>query len=248
MAMRDMSKGIGMEGKLKPYEQLVNTQLHKNAFVCGAGLSLQDVIQHPSFSEVEKHVVVCVNSSILAFDWSKGNADNRYWISNDSAVRSWTYWENVKKAKGHKIIRDSWSKYYDEIPDFYVFSPRQTPDGIIYYNETGLVSCSSVPSGIDLALQMGCSNVFLLGVDHYARNGKSHFWDLWEEEKKPKTSAFRAPIYMQEKIFNTNQKTYKALLNFAEYKKAKIYNCNLISAVKGIERIEFNTALEMVNG
>lgn len=227
------------------YDCLIDKYAGKTAFVCGAGLTFQDAIQHPLFARMQDHVILSVNSSILAFDWFKEFNPNHIWISNDSAVRNWTYWANVERAKAIRVVRTSWEKYFDEIPDFYLFEVRGSE---FFYSDRKLVGVSSVPSAIDLALQMGCVKIFLLGVDHYGEKGKTHFWELWEEDKRPKTSGFKAPLHMQQKIFNMNQNAYRDLRNFADHKKAVIYNCNLKSAVRSFEKITLDNAIEELDG
>jgi len=228
---------------MKSYETLIDKHEGETAFVVGAGTSLYGV----DLSPIHDHVVISVNSSIILMPWQDGDIKNRYWISNDSAVRGWSYWEDVKKSKATKIIRNSWKKYYEEIPDFLVFSPRKEVSVNINLSEKALCYSSSIPSAIDLAIQMGCKNIFLLGVDHYFRNGRSHFWQLYNKECQPvPVKTVVPPFVLQQHMFNVNEHSYDLLKWFADFRKAKIYNCNPLSMVKPFDKIEYKNALEMV--
>ncbi|MFW6129655.1 MAG: hypothetical protein ACOC56_00635 [Atribacterota bacterium] len=222
-----------------PYTELKGREAGKTAFILGAGPSLLDAYDSDLWHKINEHVVICVNSSILIVDWGHPGG-SRYWVSNDSATRLWTYWKKVKSCYASKVIRDSWKKYFDEIPCFYVFSPRKASVGQIDYNdEEHLAYVSSVPTAIDLALQMGCKKIAILGCDHQLRKGKSHFWQLWPRRLQPTTMGHIAPVASQYKIFKDNMASYKALDGFAKYKNAKIYNCSLNSRIEVYDKISF---------
>jgi hypothetical protein len=176
--------------------------------------------------------------------WAIGLPDKRYWVSVDSSVRLWTYWKRVQKSVCHKLVKTSWEKYYDFIPDFYIFPTRPTGSGTINPDDMGCICASSVPAAIDFALQTGCSKVFLLGVDHYLVQGTiSHFWQFWMPQERPVGPL--NPISIQERIFEKNLPDYKALQVFAEQKNAEIYNCSELSKVEEFKKIDFGEALEL---
>jgi len=218
---------------LQSYTQLLTNNIDSIVFILGAGTSLHGL----DISRIHSHPVISVNSSILLMPWETGLEEDRYFISDDSAIRTWTYWKDVKQSKCHKIIRNSWEKYYDEIPDFYYFWPRKKPDTTIDPDDTGLCYYNSMATSIDFALKiLGCKKIFLLGLDHYDVGGKTHFWQFWPKEKQPK--GMFAPILLQYKMFLGSEKTYDALDKFAEYKDAKIFNCNPKSRVETFEKID----------
>ena len=216
----------------------------ETAFVVGAGTSLFSIVNSENFSKIFDNVAISINSSIMSMPWQKGkpgNPDNRYWISNDALVRRWTYWQNVKSANAIKIVRTSWEKYYDEIPGFLVFNPRPTAENIINDDDVGLAYCSSVPSGIDLAIQMGCGNIVLLGVDHYMDGFRSHYWQYWPRQKWPV-----GPLAMQtvqKRAFETNMLAFEALKKFAGRKNVKIYNCSEKSKVGAFKKVPFEVII-----
>ena len=181
-------------------------------------------------------------------DWAKGKPDKRYWISNDAFCRRWSYWKDVLEAKANRIVRDSWRKYFRELNGFYVFSPRPTDENCLNIEDEGLCHCSSVPSALDLALQMGCKKVFLLGADHYIRGsmGKRYFWEHWEKKDRPKFQREMHSRHHQTRIFMLNDKMYKHLKKFADHKKAVVYNCSLSSRIDSFCKVSLEDAFKII--
>lgn len=218
---------------MKSYEEVLKMREKKNVAIFGAGPSLYSFLKspygpqnNPLFAQME---IMVVNSAIMAFSWDKneGSPTGRYWISNDALCRRWTWWKQVLKANCIKIVRNSWKKYYDEIPDFYIFHPRETTEDVIDPDGKGLAYCSSIPTAIDLAIQMGFKKIFLFGVDHKEKDRKTHFWQYYPKERWPKQlKPAQGPFKVQKQVFELNKVAYKALGDFADNKKTKIYNCN----------------------
>jgi len=214
----------------------------QSCFIVGAGPSLYEVSRHPRYKKIFKHVSIFVNSSILAIKNNYAKKNRTYWISNDALVMRWTYWYDLKIANCTKIVRNSWSKYKEAIKGFLMFHPRPTSEGVIKPKDRGLAYCSSVPSALDLAIQMGCKKIFLIGVDHYMEGNKSHFWQFWSTSKWPKGPL--AVQGQQMRSFQFNLQAFKALKGYAETKRVKIYNCNRLSRVKYFKKITFEEALD----
>lgn len=218
---------------MNSYVQLINKHRGENAFIFGAGPSLWKNMQEPFFEEIHKHgITIVVNSAVIAVP------DFDYWISNDALCRRWSWWKDVEKGKGIKVVRNSWEKYKDELKDFLFFEPRPTPEDTINCGHIGLAYCSSIPSSIDLAIQMGCKKIFLLGVDQDDYNGRHHFWQFMDKQPIAKPPA-QGPWQQQKKVFDLNIEAYEALKCFAECKNIKIYNCNPESKVEVFEKIKF---------
>ena len=230
---------------LKPYTEFINRHDGETAFICGAGLSFYDCMSHAVFNRIFDHVVVSVNSSFISMPWSEGSPDKRYWISNDALVRRWSYWESLKNAQANKIVRNSWSPYYNEIPDFYQFWPRPTAENVVKSEDKGLCYCSSVPSALDLCLQMGCKTVYLLGVDQYFdKDGNSHFWQKLPRSKQPvRLDRKLASHAEQTYAFVYNNMAFPALANLAKEWNAKVYNCSIESRVKAFDIKSFNQVM-----
>lgn len=232
--------------KLRPYTELRRRHKGMSAFVVGAGTSLIGWLNHPRRSTIHDHVVLSVNSSFITMPWSVGSPDRRYWVSNDALCRRWTYWGSVCKAKVNRVVRNSWERYYVELPDGYYFWPRPTSEGVVNESDDGLAYCSSVPTSIDLALQMGCNRVFLLGVDQYNLMGRSHFWQFLPENEQPKPIFMRLASHEQQAAaFRYNGLAYGALRGYADSLGAKIYNCNPLSNVDTFDKITYDEALSL---
>lgn len=233
---------------MNSYLKLVGKHKEEYAFVVGAGSSLHNISQNPQFNEIQNHVVISINSSIMLMPWKDSkDSGNRYWISNDSLVRYWDWWGCVKDSKCQKIVRNSWRKYKKELDGFLYFKPRPTSEGIINSKDVGLAYCSSVPSGMDLAIQMGCKKIFLLGVDHHNIGGYDHFWQYWDKKKQPRQLRPAQGTYSQQKkVFKFNNLAYKALHKFAKERGVKIYNCSASSKVKEFKIITFDDVLEII--
>jgi len=263
---------------MKSYGELVGKHAGDNGFIFGAGTSLFKIMEHKDYQKVfDNNVIVTINASILATEWAEGNPEKRYWTSNDVACMHWTYWDKVLNSNCKKLIRDSWKGRHDELKEheelFYEFSPRtgwdnaptsidellygegsiepktdKEKDNAIKEDEIGLCSISSIPSAIDFAIQAGCKNLFLLGVDHYMAGKISHFWEYLPKNKRPvvKPGGFKATHKMQNAMFEENMKTYASLERFAEKRGSKIYLCNPRSRVNCFNKIEFDQAIEMI--
>lgn len=224
------------------YSYFNNIHKGERAFVVGAGTSLFGV----DISGIHKDVVISVNSSILLMPWHEGDYSKRYWISNDSLCRRWSWWRKVLNSNSSKIVRNSWSKYFNELEgkNFYQFNPRNTPEDVIDDEDDGLCYCSSVPSGIDFAIKAGCKTVYVLGVDQYMIGNKSHFWQFYPFEKQPKRSDGSMASFDQQRwTFNYNDKAYQALSSFAQRRGVKIFNCNPRSRVKSFDKVELKEVL-----
>ena len=241
--------------ELKSYTSLINSHVNETIFILGAGTSLHSAMQSPLFNRIFDQVVIAVNSSIMATSWVDKDPGanikrNRLFLSNDALCRRWSYWNTVKQCNAIKIVRDSWLKYIDELTDFLIFSPRPTPEDVINPEDTGLAYCSSVPTAIDLAIQMGCSKIYILGLDHYMTGKYSHFWQLWPRNKWPtRTDSILAMAThaQQQKVFPVNMKAFSALNGFADIKNVKVYNCNPLSKVECFEKIKFEETMKQVS-
>ncbi len=239
---------MGNIRSLNSYVSLRDKHIGDNMFVIGAGPSLWFNMYEPYFNYIhEIGFTIIVNSAVLA----DPNFD--YWISNDSLCLRWSWWPMVKSANGTKIIRNSWYKYKDELKDFLWFSPRPTPEEQINPNDIGLAYCSSIPSAIDLSIQMGCKNVFILGLDHNEFNGRHHFWEFFKSEDKPKSiPSAQGSWESQKKVFPINIRSFNALNNFAKQKNVNIYNISWkyygewFSKVDVFEKIEIHELREII--
>ena len=225
--------------------------VHKNekaCFIVGAGPSLFFASQNKNFNKIFEHVVISVNSSIMLMPWKEGEKDKRFFISCDHLCTRWSYWlDYVIPARCIKIVRSSWFKYKDELPGFLYFRPRSTSEGIIDPKEDALSYPSSCPSAVDLALQMGCKNIFLLGVDHDKIGEKVHFWDFFSEATRPRQIRPAQSNYnVQSRTFPINLEAYRGLLGFSRVMSANIYNVNPQSKVEIFKKITFDDIFKIL--
>lgn len=227
---------------LATYEHLIGRHARENACVFGAGTSLHG----QNFNFVHEHVVISVNSSIMLMPWHNKNDGKRYWLSNDALVRHWSYWDTIKKSHATKLVRDSWQKYFDEIPEFLQFSVRNENIEHIDGNDKLLCGVSSIPTAIDLAIQMGCRRIFIYGLDQYAYMNKYHFYDFLPNEQKPKFSLGRLPVNVITKCYADNQRIFPLLQKFADNKNCKIYNCNTRSAIDSFQKITIEESSQLL--
>lgn len=221
--------------ELTHYTVFKNKYYNQSCFIVGAGTSLNSI----DLSSIHSQIVISINSSILLMPWHDGDSNSRFWISNDSLVRYWTYWDDVKKSISNKIVRDSWQKYFCEIPDFYQFTARSTEQTKFCLHDDQLTGASSIPSAVDFALQIGCKRIFILGLDQYFVDNKTHFFDYWEPSKQPKFSLGKLPHSVVKACYDLNNKVFLYLADFAQKLDAKIYNCNMRSRVDTFQKIDF---------
>ena len=235
---------------MQTYKILEDKHIGKNAFVFGAGTSVHGF----DIAPICDQVIMTVNSSFLLLPTDTSCLQNCYWLSNDALVRRWSYWTKIKESSTTRLVRDSWNKYYDEIPDFLIFWPRHTSEDIIDPDGDGLCYCSSVPSSIDLAIFMGCSRIFVFGVDQYHILDKRYFWEYWPKTKQPRMfirgisviGEYMPNVKQQKMTYEYDKQSYAALEGYSSSKNVKIYNCNPASKVDAFEKISTEQVLEMI--
>ncbi|MFW6172979.1 MAG: hypothetical protein ACOC5T_04480 [Elusimicrobiota bacterium] len=230
---------------LKPYTQLRHLLVDKPVFILGSGTSL---FFEKKLRVIFDYPVIAVNSSVLLTQWrDDGDKKNRFWLSNDALCRKWSYWPLVLRSNLNGIIRDSWGRYFKEVQDFYVFSGRGDWRNKFDVEENKLIGCSSVPSSLDMAIQLGCKLIFLLGVDHYFQKGKRYFWEYWEKDKRPVyKKPHMHPERHQKRIFKQNNEAYGVLKKVAHTLNIGVFNCNLKSHVNIFDKIDIEDALNYI--
>lgn len=209
------------------------------AFVLGAGPSLH----YENLSQIWKYPVICTNSSILLTRWTgcceAEEINRRFWTSNDALCMRWSYFEKwVVPAKCFKIVRDSWAKHGKKLTKFGLrfFAPRRSvhiePDG------GGLCAVSSVPTAVDLALHMGCKEIYVLGQDHQRMGNINYFWQYWSRSQWPRFNGQIGYIpdkISQNTVYGQNVPIFEELRRYAESLDAKLYNCSRHSKLKSLE-------------
>jgi len=200
---------------------------------------------------IHEYPVVCVNSSVILMPWEEpGDLLKRFWVSTDSLCMQWDYfWNKVIRGEMTRIVRNSWARRAKELSGVQMtyYLPRCVT-GEIKKKEEGLMCGSSILSAVDLALLMGCTKVFLLGVDHRSVNGNSHFWQLWPQKERPlrqgKPDNYMPCQRQQDRVFKSNFRNFDILARYATSIGSKIYNCSTISEVKSFEYMSLEDALK----
>jgi hypothetical protein len=203
-------------------------------FIVGAGPSVGLL----DLSNIHAHVVIAVNSAAILMPWHIGSNERRFWISNDVLCARWNYFDSrVVKAQCVKIVRKSWQKLPSkDIQNFRFFQPRKSESHPLLTDDPGLCHRSSIPTALDFALRMGCTSIYLLGVDQQMVQNKSHFWQWWPPNRWPrradKKKGFQPEKRHQIQLFNRNIVVFEALHKFAQRMDVKVYNCSNISSLK----------------
>ena len=225
-----------------------NIYNNEKCFIVGAGPSLGSL----DLELIHNHVVIAVNSSALLMPWQKGEPLKRFWISNDVLCLRWSYfWTHVAKSACVKLVRTSWLKHKYKIKglnNFRFFETRKSESDPLSLNEPGLCHTSSVPTALDFALRLGCSQIYLLGVDQKMVHGFSHFWQFLPPEKWPKrmdkNKGFKPEQKHQIKVFGENVAVFNALGKLAKRKSACVYNCSSISSLSMFPKISLEQAIQ----
>jgi hypothetical protein len=180
-----------------------------------------------------------------------GDTLKRFWISTDSLCMQWDYfWNKVMRWDLTRVVRNSWARNTKDLKGakMHYYVPRKV-SGNINPKSEGLIAGSSILSATDLALLMGCKQVFLVGVDHRNINGNSHFWQLWPKKERPlregKPGNYMPCQRQQGRVFKSNHRNFEILDRYAKSVDAKIYNCSNVSEVKTFEHISIEDALKI---
>jgi hypothetical protein len=233
---------------MNTYVELLDKHKGETALILGAGPSLYDLCMSYRFAEIADHVVLSVNSAFMPLSKYELDPEKHYWVSNDTLCRRWSYWKDVENSNCTKVVRDSWLKYKEVMTNTFFFSPRPTSEDVVNPMDIGLCYCSSVPTALDLAIQMGCRKIILFGVDHNVSRGRHHFWQILYNKKDQPTA--NANIYdswrKQQKVFEFNNKAYKGLKKIADLKNVEIFNCSNMTKVDVFDRISVKYAFKML--
>lgn len=231
---------------LRSYTELNHRHSGQTAFICGAGSSFLDCLQHPLFHNIHNHVVLSVNASLISMPWETGSPDRRYWVSNDIGNMMWSYSSKIRTAKMNRVVRDSWAKFRLPFESMFYYPRRPTSEDVINSSDAGLAYCSSVPSALDLSIYMGCKTVYLLGVDQYFKDGKSHYWEFLPLDQQPRRrDGKKNPVSEQTYAFEFNVGAFSALKDYADSVDVKVFNCSLESKINSFPKVSFGGITEI---
>lgn len=227
--------------------KFVDIHKGKKCFVAGAGPSIGLLDLEP----IHKYPVISVNSSAILMPWEEpGDPLMRYWISTDMLVMQWDYfWQKVTQFDCTRIVRNSWARQMDKCKGvkFHYYAPRRS-NGVPNKKNDGLFGGSSILSATDLAIVLGCTEIYLLGVDHRMFHGKSHFWQYWDKNDRPvregKGRDFMPCQRQQSRVFKSNLNTFTTVGKWAKANGAKIYNCSKQSKLEVFPTVSLEEALK----
>jgi len=238
---RELSKHLGIR-------EFQNIHEGSKCFIIGAGPSLRDV----DLSLIKNEITISVNSSILKTSWGvTGDERRRFWISCDILCMEWDYfWKKVIRTECTRIVRNSWARNEKQFKgiDFRYYKPRRTRE-LPFANEPDcLLGTSSIVSSVDFAILLGCSSIYLVGVDHKMKDGNSHFWQFLPQKDRPtrknKPSNFRPNLRQQSRVFDSNIRSFKVLKMYGKKKGVRIMNCSSRTAIDVFKKIPFEDAIK----
>lgn len=160
----------------------------KLCFIYGAGPSLRYVDE----TKLKDYVNIAVNSGI------EKHARFSYFVSDDSAISSWSYYNKVtrydsgmKKLLYRDRFEPSCSKmenvvFYDHTWWFSPSDKKYNLDGLKLTKDEPIVGArTSMGSAVHLAYIMGCDPIVLLGNDCQIKDDKRYFWQYQKKSFQP---------------------------------------------------------------
>ncbi len=163
------------------------------AFLFGGGPSLHFI----DMDLIKEHICITINSGIAK------HPDSNYFVSDDTAISNWAYYELLEKSNCVKFLyRDKFEKIeslknsvlFDHT---WWFSPKDKT-----YNMKGLELTKKEPivgarismgSAVHIAYILGCNPIVLLGNDCKLKDGKRYFWQFPGEEKQFRVRGVKYP-------------------------------------------------------
>lgn len=187
-------------------------------FILGCGHSLHGV----DLSPIHEHAVMAVNSAILLMPWDTPGK-NRFWLTVDLGCMEWDYWPKVQATQCLKLAHYRHRHYFPT--DFY-----------FAWKETHMAS-SSIVMAIDLAMYLGFTEIVLVGVDHYFKDGHSHFWEYWPEDQQPKklVGVVNGQDQQQE-VFSDNYRQFLRLSDLAKARGVQVWQTSLDSPIEVFQK------------
>ncbi len=232
-------------------------QIHKNktCFIIGAGPSL--ITQDVSKLVTKDTFAIAVNSGYLAYK----RAD--YFLSDDQAVRHWSYFfKDLKDSKDttpllfestlgdtahlfknkpilfrHKEGYELTDRYDHDDKKFHIWEAR-----------------TSVGSAIHIAHVMGAKEIVLFGVDCCRVNGCRYFWQHPSCKNKPfRNDGVRIDAYVRKRVegiesdadLESHFKYWNMVADKMNRHGVKVYNASKISLLKCFDpyvQFEHNTS------
>jgi len=174
------------------------------AFLLGSGPSFHYV----DIDLIKDYVCIAVNSAISKYL-------NCYaFISDDSDIKSWDYYDSVKRSPSIKFLyRKKFEGKCDELKDVVMFDHKcffcpedksYNFDGLKLTKEEPIVGArTSMGSAVHLSFLMGCDPIVLLGNDcQLSKENYRYFWQFPGEKKQYRVKGRKFTHQTQNRGFN----------------------------------------------
>ena len=234
---------------MRNLEEFNNKYKNEPCFIVGAGPS---IALYEDLEPLKKHLTIAVNSGYVAVPFAN------YFISDDQGISHYSYFKGLKSAETIVLLyEDKLKKCANwfgkrsvlfrhrkgiHIPDIYSHTNPKN-----HLGETR----SSLGSAIMVANTMGCSPIYLLGVDCCRYNGFRYFWQISSKYSAPYRDD-NVPLDFYQKCRTYGEVTdfdlldiLKSWYNFgrAVNKKCLIYNCSLGSKLTIFPKVKLEDVI-----
>ena len=174
------------------------------AFLLGSGPSLHYV----NTDLIKDHVCIAVNSAI------KKMSQANYFISDDSDIMSWSYYNILKKSSCTKFLyKKKFEGRCDDLKDVVMFDHKcffcpedksYNLDGLKLMKDEPIIgSRTSMGSALNIAYIFGCDPIVLLGNDcQLSKEGLRYYWQFPGEQKQFRVKGRKFTPQTQNRGFN----------------------------------------------
>ena len=230
---------------MRNLEELNGKHAGQPACVLGSGPSIKMI--DPSI--YKNFVCIAVNAGIVA------NPESDYFLTDDCDCSNWTYFLELRHRRCDVLLYEEKFKGFPTLfGDRTVFFRHRTGYHVTdHYRHTEpkdhIVQCrTSVGSAIHVAHIMGCSPIFVAGVDCCRLDCKRWFWEFAGYRKPKRLDGRRADKYRKTKDSDTD------LIEILQYwrdqgseflNRCQVYNASPISRVDAFPKITLQQYLEM---
>jgi hypothetical protein len=176
---------------LRDRSGLVSCEYDHNKFL------LPDIAQH---DRVKSHVTIAVNEAILKVP------DADYYITGDSRMPNCRHWSVVVFGSKCRILMPSFgasrvSYHRSGVRPDRLFLYRRRENSIDWKisrdSEFFLGEMNSMQAGVNLAVVLGCSPIYVLGCESRMEEDKKYFWEFDGEPGPGGTASGHKTIWQQ---------------------------------------------------
>jgi hypothetical protein len=211
--------------------------MSRNIILCGGGNSIKEGISLGLFERIKDREVWSINFAFLTFNFKPSRqiwVDISFFKNNIEAIQK-LYSQGVScHAKKHQVYRN--------IPEINLYETTRNPqemDKKLYIGRMGLSGFFA----LHLAVKEEPDNIFLLGYDFSAINGKTHYYQ--DTHKVQSTGVGHPELYLKGDKPKDEVKDWE---NFTSPNiKSKIYNVSPQSAINAFPKITYQEFFNKLN-